>query len=613
MAQFCSICGKSARDSAKFCQRCGTPFVQILQAGTTLDRDRYEVLKPLKSGGMGAVYLLHDNRLERKCVLKEMIPPSHDPAELKEFRERFRNEALTLSKLSHPNLPPVYDHFEENHQCCLVMEYIEGDDLESLLAAQAPKGFPEERVRQWALTICSILEYLHSQKPLILYRDLKPSNIMLRKRDERLFLIDFGLAKSVHQALTHKTSWGTEGYAPIEQCQGEPEVRSDLYALGATMHHLLSGRPPVPFKFPAIRSLRPEISSAMEALLERALKLHAHERYGTAREMREALEGCGAAPKKAVKIVNPAQAPVKAAQPGVSPAPVPAPAKSAQSHVGSSLPPAKAAQIRLSPSPAGATQSGVSPVPSLPATMTNTNDGADMVLIPAGEFQMGNPEGQGSDDERPQHRVYLDAFYIYKYQVTNGQFTRFVKETGYNAEGEWMRYAKSGRENHPVVNVTWNDAAAYCKWAGGKLPTEAQWEKAARGTDGRMYPWGNTWDGNRCNWDKGPKVAGIAYMSGGRGTAPVGSFPSGVSPYGVHDMAGNVWEWCSDWYDESYYQSSPSRNPEGPGRGSSRVLRGGSWYNDDTDGIRCAVRGRITPDYWNYNYGFRVCRPSITP
>jgi len=119
MAQLCSRCGKSARNSAKFCLGCGTPFAQILQAGMKLDRDRYEVLKPLKSGVMGAVYLLHNSRLERKCVLKEMVPPSHNQGELKEFRERFRNEALTLSKLSHPNLLPVYDHFEENHLRCL--------------------------------------------------------------------------------------------------------------------------------------------------------------------------------------------------------------------------------------------------------------------------------------------------------------------------------------------------------------------------------------------------------------------------------------------------------------------------------------------------------------
>ncbi|MGV8120554.1 MAG: SUMF1/EgtB/PvdO family nonheme iron enzyme [Candidatus Xenobiia bacterium LiM19] len=561
MAQFCSVCGKSARDTAKFCQGCGTPFVQILQAGSTLDRGRYQVLKPLKSGGMGAVYLLHDSRLERKCVLKEMVPPSHEPADLKEFRERFRNEALTLSKLSHPNLPPVYDHFEENHQCCLVMEYIEGDDLESLLSVKAPKGFPEEQVRNWALTICSILEYLHSRNPLILYRDLKPSNIMVRKEDGRLFLIDFGIAKSVHQALTHKTSWGTEGYAPIEQMQGEPEVRSDIYALAATMHHLLLGRPPVPFKFPAIRSLRSEVSAEMEAVLEKALRLRADERFSTAREMREALAEGASAPAKSKP-------------------------KAAQSHA-----------------------------PSLPPTMTNPKDGAEMILIPAGEFLMGSPEGTGNDNERPQHKVYLDAFYICKYQVTNGQFARFVKETGYKAEGDWKKYVKSGRETHPVGNVTWNDASAYCRWAGGALPTEAQWEKAARGTDGREYPWGDTWDGNRCNCWEGPKVSGMAHIENGRGTVPVGSFPSGVSPCGVHDMAGNVWEWCSDRYDKDYYRSSPSRNPEGPSSGVYRVLRGGAWGNVGSDYFRCALRNRDLPDDWHYyiGFGFRFSCAANTP
>jgi len=239
--------------------------------------------------------------------------------------------------------------------------------------------------------------------------------------------------------------------------------------------------------------------------------------------------------------------------------------------------------------------------------MINTTDGADMILIPAGEFLMGSPEAKGNDDERPQHKVYLDAFYIYKYKVTNGQFARFVKETGYKAEGDWMRYAKSGRETHPVVCVTWNDAWAYCRWAGGRLPTEAQWEKAARGTDGKEYPWGNTWDRNRCNWHEGPKVSGMADIYSGRGTAPVGSFPSGVSPYGVHDMAGNVWEWCSDWYDMDYYRSSPSRNPEGPGHGGNRVVRGGCFV-DGSNGVQSAFRDSFGPSDQNIILGFRLVR-----
>ncbi|MGV8118833.1 MAG: protein kinase [Candidatus Xenobiia bacterium LiM19] len=190
MAQFCSRCGKSVKNTARFCPHCGEPLLKDLQPGAVLDRGRYEVKSAIKSGGMGAVYLLWDNRLERECALKEMLPLSRDPSEMKEFRERFRNEALTLSKLSHNNLPAIHDHFEENHRCYLVMEHIDGDDLESLLGSSPSKSFPEDKVLQWALAICTILEYLHSRSPLILYRDLKPSNIMIRKDDGRLFLRD---------------------------------------------------------------------------------------------------------------------------------------------------------------------------------------------------------------------------------------------------------------------------------------------------------------------------------------------------------------------------------------------------------------------------------------
>ena len=177
--------------------------------------------------------------------------------------------------------------------------------------------------------------------------------------------------------------------------------------------------------------------------------------------------------------------------------------------------------------------------PSQAVKQFNEKDGAEIILIPAGDFLMGSP---GSSDY-PRHTVYLESYYIYAYQVTNEQFATFIKKTGYKAKGKWEKYVKSGRERHPVVNILWNDAVAYCEWAGGRLPTTAQWEKAARGNDGRAYPWGNTWDDNRCNWSIVPRLSDL-YR--GRNTMPVGSFPSGVSPYGVHDMAGNVWEWCNE-------------------------------------------------------------------
>jgi formylglycine-generating enzyme required for sulfatase activity len=171
-------------------------------------------------------------------------------------------------------------------------------------------------------------------------------------------------------------------------------------------------------------------------------------------------------------------------------------------------------------------------------------DGAEMILIPAGEFIMGSPEGEGDDDEHPQHNVFLNAFYIDKYEVTNAQYKQFMDATGHKAPGYWDN-ERVNQPNQPVVGVTWHDAVAYARWAGKRLPTEAEWEKAARGIDGRKYPWGNEWDGSK--WSSGS--GSVVYKS----AAPVGSFPEGTSSYGVMDMAGNVWEWCADWYDEAYY------------------------------------------------------------
>jgi len=220
-----------------------------------------------------------------------------------------------------------------------------------------------------------------------------------------------------------------------------------------------------------------------------------------------------------------------------------------------------------------------------------------MVYIPAGEFLMGSNDGYG---EKPQHRVYLDAYFIDIYEVTNEQFARFVDATGYQAEGNWKEYFTSSKEKHPVVNVSWNDANAYCKWAGKRLPTEAEWEKAARGTDGRKYPWGNEWDSSKCN--------SSGDSDGYEGTAPVGSFPAGASPYGVMDMACNVWEWVADWYDKDYYSRSPQQNPQGPDSGIGRVLRGGSWYDSYAIFLRCANRGSRGPSNMSLSSGFRCAQ-----
>ena len=292
----------------------------------------------------------------------------------------------------------------------------------------------------------------------------------------------------------------------------------------------------------------------------------------------------------------------------------------------------------------------IEPIPSnegVYQTGVRQKDGMIMVYVPAGEFVMGT-NGKRIDrkgnswnftNETPKHKVYLDGYWIDRTEVTVGMFRKFVEETGYKTTAEtsgggrpyrkgpqnqewpitpgvdWrdpLGGGSTAEDNHPITQVSWDDARAYCKWVGARLPTEAQWEKAARGTDERLFPWGNEFNGDylnccdaRCTvvrWLNNDYDDGYEY------TSPVGSYPQGASPYGVMDMAGNVWEWVADWYYEKYYERSPYKNPSGPKSGNLRAMRGGSWYdlswvwttvrhqNHSTDryldvGFRCVVPG----------------------
>ena len=234
-------------------------------------------------------------------------------------------------------------------------------------------------------------------------------------------------------------------------------------------------------------------------------------------------------------------------------------------------------------------------------------DEAPMVLVSAGEFTMGNKEGR--DHEKPEHRVYLDAYYMDVYEVTIGQYEQFLEETSFDPPPMWTTMAQPSYENRPVVNVDWKDANNYCKWAGKRLPTEAEWEKAARGTDGRIYPWGNDPPNpQRANYGK-------EKWNNHEALVPVGQLTEGKSPYGIYDLAGNVWEWVSDWYDPNYYADSPSRNPQGPLSGKFKVIRGGSW-DLAPESLRSARRDLNIPSttdydspaYRNFNSGFRCAK-----
>jgi formylglycine-generating enzyme required for sulfatase activity len=223
-----------------------------------------------------------------------------------------------------------------------------------------------------------------------------------------------------------------------------------------------------------------------------------------------------------------------------------------------------------------------------------------MVVVPAGEFTMGS--SGGDPDELPVHKVYVDAFFMDKHQVAVGQYARFLEATHHERPPEWTVMNKQPHQNRPIANVDWAEADAYCKWAGKRLATEAEWEKAARGTDGRVYPWGNE-PPMRFHANSGKEV-----WSNHSVLTPVGTFEEGKSPYGVYDMAGNVWEWVSDWYDQDYYKTSPSKNPTGPLTGDYKVIRGGSWGSNGITDLRASDRETHLPSFRGFGTGFRCAK-----
>ncbi|OPZ84990.1 MAG: Serine/threonine-protein kinase pkn1 [bacterium ADurb.Bin429] len=244
-----------------------------------------------------------------------------------------------------------------------------------------------------------------------------------------------------------------------------------------------------------------------------------------------------------------------------------------------------------------------------------------MVWVPAGAFIMGMSderiaalvkERQGWKaewffGERPARTVTLDGFWIYQHEVTVAQFRKFCATT----KMKMPTQPKWSGDTYPVVNVSWDAAVAYAKWAGVRLPTEAEWEKAARGDDGRIFPWGDAWDEEKCNnWSDHQQVGG-GHQS--MKAAPVGSYPQSASPYGAHDMAGNVWEWVQDWYNPEYYEDAPTKNPTGPAFGEMRVLRGGSW-GSSSKSLRTTTRNAEAPDLtYHDDGGFRCAVNGTAP
>jgi serine/threonine-protein kinase len=327
----CVGCDTLLKPNMRFCPKCGATisgasptnslpgaqtFVRAIAPGDRL-ANRYTILRPLGKGGMGAVYLVEDARFTgRQWALKEMSEQGIDPAEAKTALEAFNREAQLLVQLDHANLPKVIDAFSERNRHYLVMEYVPGKTLEKRLE-EAGAPLPETEVYSYAVQLCDVLDYLHCQRPPIIFRDLKPANIML-KPDGRIKLIDFGIARHFKPGQSKDTqAMGTPGYAAPEQYGKEQsDVRADVYALGATLHHAITGRDPgqEPFKFPAVRALNRAASPQFEATIMKAVLLDRDQRWPSIAALRAGLDTNVLTPPPTVSVsppVSPAIAPPK--------------------------------------------------------------------------------------------------------------------------------------------------------------------------------------------------------------------------------------------------------------------------------------------------------------
>jgi serine/threonine-protein kinase len=615
---------------------------------------RYHILEQLGEGGMATVYKAYDTRLETNVAVKVIRTDNLAPSVLEHSLKRFEREAKALARLTHPNIVKVTDYGEYDGKPYLVMPYLPGGTLKLRLG----RPIQWQHAARLLLPIARALDYAHRQN--MIHRDVKPSNILITADSEPM-LTDFGIAKILDEENTMELTGsgvtvGTPEYMAPEQVTGKSiDHRADIYALGIVFYEMVTGRRPfladtpvaVLFKqasapLPRPRQFVPDLPQIVENILIKALAKNPDERYQDMAAFSVALEKLAMGQRVEIPGAHTTTSSRNKSETARL-APV-------QRHFQNDLVGIVMVGVLLlcllgaatglifkdellaALSPGNGSTSVPTLVPQATSLPTPTSFPVDIVdpmgipmrLIPDGEFTMGSSADQAVlecqkynvdycqnnrfTNEEPVHQVRLDAFYMDIHEVTNANYkacvdARVCKPPQNNSSATRADYyGNSQFDNYPVVYVDWEMARTYCEWRGGHLPTEAQWEKAARGTSGRIYPWGN--DMLRCGLaNYNPQKSGLCVGD----TTVVGSYADGISSYGMYDMAGNVWEWTLDWHTDRYDPNWPATNPTGASTGTKRVLRGSSWFDYDFS-VRTTFRGKADPALADNYIGLRCAR-----
>jgi formylglycine-generating enzyme required for sulfatase activity/tRNA A-37 threonylcarbamoyl transferase component Bud32 len=589
----------------------------------------FRVLRVLGAGGMGVVLEAEDVVMRRRVALKVMRP---EVAAQPQARERFLREARAAGNLSHDHVLTVHQVGQENGVPFLVMPLLQGETLETRL--QREPRLPLAEAARIAAEMAAGLAAAHAAG--LIHRDVKPANVWLEEPKGRVKLLDFGLARQ-EEAGTRLTQTGgilgTPAYLAPEQAGGQAEARTDVFSLGCVLYEMIAGRRPFDgpnliaiiarvtlHEPPPLNELRPEVPAGLSELVRRMLAKSPAQRP-TAVKVAEAL-----------RRSRPARGPRPPSGVGptvVVPPPIPRPRRrwGIPALVTVSLVLVVVAAVLLWPKPRGETPSpegppakdtaargngpkdpppvkdretskGRPPVAPLPPQLTVA--GIELTLVHPGRFLMGSPDGIGEEDEKPQHEVQISRpFYLGVYPVTQAEYFRVTGQKP-------GRFAKAGNERFPIEGVSWEDAVAFCeklsalpaeKAAGRvyRLPTEAEWEYACRAGTKTAYSFG----------DDHFKLVDHAWVWRNASGTPRAVGQKKPNAWGLHDMHGNVWEWCHDWYGKDYYRQGVNKDPRGPENGQIHVLRGGSCYNDD-EFCRAAFRNIHYPDLYLHYKGFRV-------